>query len=220
MCCLPWTVLSTRIPGKHTRRYRPDTLAGFFFFFCPSFFSSFFLSLFSVFAFSLFHFVFSSGRFRLFLVWPYSLFFSLPCFPWWRILLYCYFVSVPHPTRAPCEPKVCVPLRAVFFLAFLMLIYLTLFSISIWTSLFHPVRFLWILLYAVSSVSVSTATRLAYDMYLDTYYVRWSHLFIFCLIYDSFQLSRFLCFFFFEVKKWGLLPLVFVNSFLNSCRQV
>ena len=36
--------------------------------------------------------------------------------------------------------------------------------------------------YAVSSVSVSAATRLAYDMYLDTY-VRWYHLFYFCLMY-------------------------------------
>ena len=150
-----------------------------------------------MFAFSLFHFVFSSGRFRLFLVWPYSLFFSLPCFPWWRILLYCYFVSVPHPTRAPCEPKVCVPLRAVFFLAFLMLIYLTLFSISIWTSLFHPVRFLWILLYAVSSVPVSTATRLAYDMYLDTYICTLISPFHFLSDIRFVSVKPFLMFFFF-----------------------
>ena len=43
------------------------------------------------------------------------------------------------------------------------------FSISIWTSFFHPVFFLvGTMLHAVSSVSVSAATRLAYDVYLDT----------------------------------------------------
>ena len=43
--------------------------------------------------------------------------------------------------------------------------------------------------HAVSSVSVSAATRLAYDMYLDTY-VRCSHLSIFLFeVYDLFQLS-------------------------------
>ena len=42
-----------------------------------------------------FSFVFSFRLvvFRLFLVSPSSLFFSLPCFPWLRILLFCYFVS-------------------------------------------------------------------------------------------------------------------------------
>ena len=37
--------------------------------------------------------------------------------------------------------------------------------------LFHPVFFLWVL---CCSVSVSAASRLAYDMYLDSTYVRWS----------------------------------------------
>ena len=27
-------------------------------------------------------------------------------FPWWRILLFCYFGSALHPPRAPCEPEV------------------------------------------------------------------------------------------------------------------
>ena len=80
--------------------------------------------------------------FHFFLVSLSSLFFSLLGFPWWRILLFCYFVLALHPPRVPCEPQVCVfPLRAVFFLAFLMLTYFffiyslpSLFSISIWKS--------------------------------------------------------------------------------------
>ena len=92
---------------------------------------------------------------------------------------FCYSVISSRrytPPRAPCEPQVCVfPLRAVFFfLASLMLTYLYFssffssfpFSISIWTS------FVFILsfscgYYAVSSVSVSAATRLAYDIYFE-----------------------------------------------------
>ena len=55
--------------------------------------------------------------FRLILVSLSSLLLSLSCFPWWRILLFCYFVSALYLPRAPCEPGVCVfPLRAVFFL--------------------------------------------------------------------------------------------------------
>ena len=51
--------------------------------------------------------------------------------------------------------------------------------------------------YAVSSVSVSAATRLAYDMYLDTY-VHWSHFFLsLSEVFDLFELScllLFICF--------------------------
>ena len=36
--------------------------------------------------------------FRLMLVSPFPLFLSLPCFPWWRIVLLCYFVSALHPS--------------------------------------------------------------------------------------------------------------------------
>ena len=69
--------------------------------------------------------------FRLFLGSRYSLLFSLPCFHWWRILFICYFVSVLHPLRAPWEPELCVfSLRAVVFLAFLMLTYFFFFSSS------------------------------------------------------------------------------------------
>ena len=52
--------------------------------------------------------------FRLFLVSPSSLIISLPCFPWWRILLLCYFVSALHPPPRSLRAEVCVfPLRAV-----------------------------------------------------------------------------------------------------------
>ena len=91
------------------------------------FLSSFFLTVlsFSVFPFLVpFPFV-SSFRlvvFRLVLASPSSPLFLLPCFPWWRIMLFCYFVSALHPPHAPCEPEVCAfPLPAVFFLALLML---------------------------------------------------------------------------------------------------
>ena len=97
--------------------------------------------------------------FRLILVSPSSLLLSLPCFPWWRILLFCYSVISSRrdtPPRAPCESEKCVfPLRAVYFLALLMLTYQESlffffssfpFSISIWTSfVFHPVFFSWVL---------------------------------------------------------------------------
>ena len=90
--------------------------------------------------------------FRLFLVSPFSLLCSLPFFPWWLNLLLCYFVSAGYPPRAPCEPKVCVsPLRAVFFLASLMMAYFilsslpSLFRFRFGHRLFLPVFFLWVL---------------------------------------------------------------------------
>ena len=65
---------------------------------------------------------------------------------------FCYSVISSRrytPPRGTCEPEVCVfPLRAVFFLALLMLIYLHFifssfpFSISIWTSLVSSCLFL------------------------------------------------------------------------------
>ena len=90
-------------------------------------------------------------------------------------MLFCYFVLALHPPRAPCEPEVCVfPLRAVFFLALLMLTYLYFFLLFLPFFDFDLDIVCFILsfscgYYAVSSVSVSAATRLAYDMYLDTY---------------------------------------------------
>ena len=130
------------MPPGHPCRF-PFPFCLFSSFFLSSFSPSFFwLSVFSFLApFSL---VLSLrlAAFRLFLVSPSSLLFSLPCFPWWRILLFCYFVSALHPPRAPCEPNVIrvFPLRAVFFLALLILTYFCFFfssfpfSISIWPS--------------------------------------------------------------------------------------
>ena len=81
----------------------------FFFFFLSTFFLLLLSFSVSVFPF-LFRFfcLFVLSFFRLFLASPSSLFFSLPCSLWWRILLFCYFVSVLHPPRAACEPEVCV----------------------------------------------------------------------------------------------------------------
>ena len=140
------------MPPRHPCRF--PFLFPFLFFFLSSLFLS--LLSFSVFPVLVpFSFVLSFRLvdFRLFLVSP-SLFFSLPCFPWWQILLFCYFVSAVHPLpRAPCEPEVCVfPLRAVFFLALLMLIYLyffllflPFFDVDLDIVCFHPVFFLWVL---------------------------------------------------------------------------
>ena len=73
---------------------------------------------------------------------------------WWRILLLCYFVSARHPAHAPCEPEVCkFPLRAVLFLALLMLTCFvfffyslpSLFRIRIGHRLCTSVFFLWVL---------------------------------------------------------------------------
>ena len=124
------------------RRYSSTQIIGarehgiFFFFSFFSFFFFFFLRFPLHFVvlrvplpFFLFSFVLSFRLvvFRLFLVSPSSLFFLLPCFPWWRILLFCYFVSAIHPPRTPCEPEVCVfPLCDVFVYAFLMLVFIFL----------------------------------------------------------------------------------------------
>ena len=81
----------------------------------------------------------------------------LPCFRWWRIRLFCYFVSVIHPPCAACESEVCViPLRATRYLlscvlAFLRLIYYLIFvlfhffDINFGHRLFNPVIFLSVL---------------------------------------------------------------------------
>ena len=148
-------------------------------------------------------------------------YFRFPAFPLWRILLFCYFVSALHPPRAPCEPEVGVfPLRAVFFSFFLALLMLTYLQICSLPSLFRfqfGQRFFFILsfscgYYAVSSVSVSAATRSAYSyvwyiyMYLDTY-VRWSHIFI--LDWGIRFVSVIVCFTFcfYLFSSWGNFPL-------------
>ena len=91
-------------------------------------------------------------------------------------MLFCYFVSALPPPRAPCQPEVCLfPLRACvagvdlsfFFPSFPFFDFdldIVCFMLSFSCGY-----------YAISSVSVSAATRLAYDilrsvyMYLDTY---------------------------------------------------
>ena len=82
-------------------------------------------------------------------------FLSLPCLPWWRILLlFCYFASslFHNPLRSLRAWSMRTPLACCLFVAFLMQIYLffsslpLFFSISIRTyRLLHPVYFLWIL---------------------------------------------------------------------------
>ena len=145
--------------NQHSTARTPSPLCSFSFFsffFFPRFFLSF-LS-FSVFPFPflvLLSFVlsFRLDVFRLFLVSPpsSSLVLSLPCFPWWRILLFWYFVSSLHPPSAPCEPQVCVfPLRAVFFLAFLLFTFFffslpSLFRFRFGHRFFILSSFLWVL---------------------------------------------------------------------------
>ena len=112
---------------------------------------------------------------RLFLLSSPSLFVSLPCFPWWRILLFCYLVSALHPhPRTPCEPEVCVfSLRAVFFLAFLMLTYFVFllflpFFNSICISLVSSwVFFLWVI-YICCLLGFGFCCE-SFSMYLETY---------------------------------------------------
>ena len=101
---------------------------------------------------------------------------------WWRILLFCYFVSALHLPRAPREPEVCVfLLRTVFVRAFLMSTYFIFFSLpSLFRfrfghRLFNPVFFLRVLCcllgfgFCCDSFSILyTGTNYIY-MYLDTY---------------------------------------------------
>ena len=91
----------------------------------------------------------------LFLVSPSSLFFSLPCFPWWRILLFWYFVLALHPPprslRAWCMR---VPLACCLLSSFLrprcwyiviVLLFLPFFRFRFGHRLFHPAFLLWVL---------------------------------------------------------------------------
>ena len=132
--CPETQVISILAPGhpcRFTFVFFPFFL--FFFFFPFFFFLRFFLSFlsFSVFPFPFlipFSFVLSlvlsSCRFPLVSCIAFFAFIVASPLPWWRILLFCYFVSALHPPRAPCEPEVVVfPLRAVFFLALLTLTY-------------------------------------------------------------------------------------------------
>ena len=118
------------------------TLASFF----PIFFVVLRVPLQTLCSFSV-RFVLSSCRFcLLFLGSRSSLFFSLPCFPWWRILLFCYFVSALPSPRAPCEPEVFVfPSRASSLRRWCCLFFFFSsfpFSMLIWRSLVSSSIFL------------------------------------------------------------------------------
>ena len=102
-------------------------------------------------------------------------------------LLLCSFVSALQRSRPPCEPEVCVfsfcaafscVLDVNLFLLFLLLLSLFRFRFGHCFILSFSCGY-----YAVSSVSVSAATRLAYDMYLDTYISTLISPFYFCLRY-------------------------------------
>ena len=117
------------------------------------FFSSFILSLL---LFSVFPFFFRFFVFRLFLVSPSSLFLSLPCSPWWRILFFSFGATSPLRCLRACKSayspcvvffSCVVHLFLIIFLPFLpyyscvvdlylfiFLPFLPYFSISIWTS--------------------------------------------------------------------------------------
>ena len=91
--------------------------------------------------------------------------FSLPRSPWCRVLFSC--LGDTPPPRAACEPASLrvPPLCARIFMRSCFLFFSSLFWLSIWrsfvSSCVFPCGY-----FAVSSVSVSVATRLVYDMYL------------------------------------------------------
>ena len=150
--------------------------------------------------------------FRLFLVSPSSLFFSLSCFPWWRILLFCYFVSALHPPARSLRawsmriPLACCLLSCVLDVDLLfLLLFLPFFDLDL-----DIVCFILSFsrgCYAVSSVFVSVATRLAYRMrcILIRTHADLTYLFL-SEVYDLFQL---LCvvssvFYFVFLSYWSL----------------
>ena len=100
--------------------------------------------------------------------------------------------------RAFKSAYILFPLCAVFFLEFLLffLLFSSFFRFRFGRLLFHLVFLLWVLYYAVSSVSVSVATRLACDTCMilrSTYYtypdICKSITFLFLSeVYDLFQL--------------------------------
>ena len=189
----------------------------FSFTFSLLFFFSFFVFSLSFLSFSVSHslFIFRSFLsfrlvvFRLIMVSPSSLLLSLPCFP----CGFCHSVTSSRrytpPPRSLRASSMRVPLACCllysFYIALLMLTYphffllFLPFSISIWTS-FVFILFFSCGYYAVSSVSVSAATRLAYDMIciLIRTYADLPFLFL-SEVYDLFQLlcvlsCGFICF--------------------------
>ena len=135
---------------------------------------------------------FSFSRFRSFLVLsPPSLSFRFPTLLGGGL---CYFVSVLHPPRAACEPANlrispvwCIHSFLLFTVPGIHFIFLlfSFFSISIWTLLVSFCLFL--VLYDLPSVSVSVATRFAYDVYLICTYADLTLLFL-SEVHDLFQL--------------------------------
>ena len=132
---------------------------------------------------------------------PSSLLLSLPCFPWWRILLFCYFVSALHPPPAllaslkyaysPC-------VLSSFILALLMLTYLrfvsslpSLFDFDLDIVCFHPVFFLWVLCCLLGfgfCCDSLKPTGMIYDIWYIYIDVRSSHFLFLSEVYDLFQL--------------------------------
>ena len=75
--------------------------------------------------------------FRLFHASPSSLFFSLLRCPWWRIVLFCYFVSVIHAPRAACEPSsLRIPLVCCLLAFLIFIIVCCLLAFLIFTSFY------------------------------------------------------------------------------------
>ena len=126
-------------------------------------------------------------------------FFSLPCFPSWRILLFCYFVSALHPPpRSLRAWSMRIPLACCLFSCVVDV------DLSIFSSLPSLFRFrmghrlsscifLACLLgfdFCCDSFSIRSMIYI-YILYLDTC-VSWSHLLFLSEVYDLFQL---LCYF-------------------------
>ena len=116
-----------------------------------------------------------------FFVSPSSFFVSISCFPWALVadsVIFCYFASVLHPPPAVCEPQVCVlALRAVFFLALLLLTFFFFHSLPCFslirfkTRFFHPVFFLWVQCCLLGFGFCCDSFSIWYDMikHLDTH---------------------------------------------------
>ena len=113
---------------------------------------------------------------------------SLLCFPWWRILLFCYFVlalHTPRSMRAWSTYKSAYSGRVLsyFFRFWCWLIsiffssFFSTFSNSIWT-LFHPVFLLCVPFCLLRSVSASTRSACVWYVCILIRTYRWSHLFL------------------------------------------
>ena len=108
----------------------------------------------SLFLFRSFCFVPSSCRFPFVscIAFFAFLFFSLPCFPWWRILLFCYSRRYTPPALlaslkdaySPCVLSLLASLMLTYFLFFLSSLP-SLFGFRYGHRLFHPVFFWWVL---------------------------------------------------------------------------